>query len=307
MRIIGSNKFILTVTFCCCLFLLLAKCTSPQKMLPENHFIAKDGKRPMIIAHGGAKHLFPENTLLAFDSVSIIGVDVLEIDVRITKDSILVTHHDAEIDNTSDGSGMLYDFTYKELLAFNFGYKFTDIYGKQPYQHKQLQIASLKDVFLNHPEIYMIAEIKDEGERGRLAARKMKSLIEECSMQNKVIVASFHHEILQYFREISGGSIPVSAAQKDATKFVLSSKAFMSFLHRPDYIALQLPQRAAGMNLGTKRVINTAHRRNIAVQYWTINDKENMRKLIENGADGIITDRPDLMRELLIEMGYSIN
>jgi len=297
-------KHFTIIVFFTFFIMTLSCCVPKQDVLPDNPYIVGDGNKPMVIAHGGAKLLFPENTVLAFDSSFLLGVDVLEMDIRLTKDSILVTHHDAGIDNTSDGSGLVADYTYEELLAYNFGYTFTDIYGKKPYVDKKVDIAKLEDLFITYPSISMIIEIKDEGDYGKASARQMKKLIEDYQMQDKVIIASFHHDVLQYFLEITDKKIPISTSQKDATKFVLSSKTWTGFLYFPEAVALQLPLKEAGLNLGTKRVINSAHHHNMAIHYWTINEKEEMRDLIEKGADGIITDRPDIMKELLIEMGF---
>ena len=78
----------------------------------------------------------------------------------------------------------------------------------------------------------------------------------------------------------------------------------MEFLYRPKASIIAIPTSNSGVNLASKRVIKSAHRRKMAVHYWTINDKEEMKKLIELGADGLITDRPDLMKEVLEELGF---
>ncbi len=292
----------------CVVMILLAglfqNCSPDQQMLPENHFKINEGERPFVIAHGGAKLLYPENTLLAFDSVVTMGVDMLEMDVRITRDSVLVCHHDATIDRMSDGTGKVLDYTYEELLQFNFGYGFQDLNGQFPYRDKFVPVAKLEDVLKTYPFMAFNIEIKDEGEYGKLAARKLKDLILAYLLPEQVIVASFHDDILDYFIEISDSKIPVSTSQKEATKMVLSGKLFAGGLYRPEAVAVQLPLKQAGLNLGTRRVIGSAHRHNMAIHYWTINDKEEMRNLIEKGADGIITDRPDIMKELLKEMGW---
>ena len=94
----------------------------PQRdVIEENIFRMKEGERTKVIAHGGAKQLFPENTIEAFDGVMELGVDILEMDVCLTKDEVVVTHHDKTIDRTSDGSGRVRDYTYEELKNFNFG------------------------------------------------------------------------------------------------------------------------------------------------------------------------------------------
>jgi glycerophosphoryl diester phosphodiesterase len=85
---------------------------------------------------------------------------------------------------------------------------------------------------------------------------------------------------------------------------VITTKSGMTLFYKPDAMALQLPMESAGLNLTRKRIIKQAHKRKMAIHYWTINNKEDMKLLIENGADGLITDRPDLMNEVLNEMGF---
>jgi len=114
-----------------------------------------------VIAHGGSKQLWPENTMLAFERSVEMGVDVLEIDMRLTKDEILVCHHDNTIDRMSDGEGELKDFSYEELLAFNFGEGFEDIEGSYPYLEDTVQICKLEDVFDRYQDMYYTVEIKD--------------------------------------------------------------------------------------------------------------------------------------------------
>jgi len=299
MRVLS---FLLSVIFI--VNLILLSCSPDQKYFPDNHWIIEPGSQPMIIAHGGAKLLFPENTILAFDSAVAMGVDVLEMDLRLTKDEIIVTHHDMEIDSTSNGNGNIKDITYNELKNLNFAYRFKALDNTYPYQAIQVEIATLEDLFKKYPTTKMIIEIKDEGDWGKKAADEVKFLVETYNMTQNVIVASFHDEITQYFLSITEGKIPVSASQKQATKFALTAKSLTGFTFYPEEVALQLPMKSSGLNLGTKRIINSAHNHNMAIHYWTINEKEDMRDLIEKGADGIITDRPDIMKELLKEMGW---
>lgn len=279
-------------------------CSPDQDLFPNNQWIIEPGSRPMVIAHGGAKLLYPENTMMAFDSVVKMGVDVLEMDLRITKDNVIVTHHDMEIDNTSDGSGNIFDKTYAELEVLNFGFQFVDLQGNKPFQSTKVKIAKLEELFIKYPAIKMIIEIKDEAELGKKAADKVLELINNHNMSDNVIVASFHDDILNYFMEISDGKVPISTSQKEATKFALTAKSLTGFTFFPEEVALQLPMKSSGLNLATSRIINSAHHHNMAIHYWTINEKEDMRSLIEKGADGIITDRPDIMIELLKEMGW---
>lgn len=284
------------------LLILFQSCSPDQQLLPENTWIIEPGSRPMVIAHGGAKLLFPENTWVAFDSCFALGVDVFEMDLRMTKDSVIVTHHDAEIDLTSNGSGKIADLTLSELQNLNFGYHFTNLDGDMPYKNKKAEIATLDGLFKKYGQMKMIIEIKDDGEWGKTAAEKVYQLIVENNMKSRVIVASFHDEIINYFLKISNSEIPVSAPEHEAVKFALTAKSFTGFTFVPEAVAIQIPLKSSGLNLGTRRIINSCHHHNMAIHYWTINDKEEMRGLIEKGADGLITDRPDIMKDLLIEM-----
>ncbi|MDF1573324.1 MAG: glycerophosphodiester phosphodiesterase [Bacteroidales bacterium] len=285
-------------------FLFLASCVPEQDFLPQNPYIIEEGGRPWVIAHGGAKQLWPENTMPAFEGSVQMGVDVLEIDMKITKDEVLVCHHDHTIDRMSDGEGELGAYTYEELLAFNFGEGFEALDGSFPYQDDTIRIPKLEEVFDRYTDMYFTVEIKDRGESGQRAGELLKALVETWQLEDRMIVAAFDDETLTAFQGLEGNNIPVSTSQKEATKFVITAKTLTGVFYAPEAVALQLPMEQSGLNLSRKHVINSAHKHNMAVHYWTINDKEDMRLLIENGADGLMTDRPDIMLELLEEMGY---
>jgi len=129
-------------------------------------------------------------------------------------------------------------------------------------------------------------------------------MVENYQFEDRMIVACFDDETLMAFQGLEENRIPVSTSQKEATKFVITAKSLTGVFYAPEAVALQLPMEQFGINLERQHVINSAHRHNMAIHYWTINEREDMRTLIENGADGLMTDRPDLMLDLLEEMGY---
>ena len=278
----------------------------PAKDVIENNpFAVSYNKRPLVIAHGGAKDLFPENTMVAFDGAVAIGIDMLEIDVCLTKDNILITHHDKTIDDMTDGSGNVRDYTFNELKAFNFGDGFKDLDGNNPYADSHVLVTSLSDVFEKYPDMLYNVEIKDEGEIGEIAASVIYQLIQDYSLEDQILVPSFSDETINHFRELTDNSIMTSSAREETKKFIYFHLAQLDKLvFDIKYKAMQLPLSNSGVNLATKAIIRDAHRRNIAVHYWTIDDKETMKELILMGADGIITDRPDLLNEILDELGY---
>lgn len=281
----------------------ISSCNRDQEIVDTNRFIISEDEAPMIIAHGGAKALFPENTMLAFDGSVNIGIDALEMDICLTKDEILVTHHDKTIDRMSDGEGALNDYNFEELLQFNFGDGFENLDGEFPYKNTKVEIAKVEDVIAKYASYPLIIEIKDDAELGEKAADLLIKMIDDYGIKSTSIIASFHDEIIDYIIEKEKGYL-VSTAETEARRMVITTKSGMTLFYKPDAMALQLPMESAGLNLTRKRIIKQAHKRNMAIHYWTINNKEDMKLLIENGADGLITDRPDLMNELITEMGY---
>jgi glycerophosphoryl diester phosphodiesterase len=287
-----------------CLLAGLSACVPQQQQLsPNPYLIEKDG-RPWVIVHGGAKALFPENTMVAFEGVQTYRPDALEMDVCLTRDDILVTHHDLTIDDESDGSGTLRDFSYEELQAFNFGHNFQDLDGNYPYRDQAVRIPKLEEVFERYGDMPMVVELKNRGENGKRAAEVLKALIEEYQMEERIIVASFSDEVLSHFFDITEGAIATSTSEEETKDFVFTGLSAVDMLYRPDASVIQIPTKNSGIALDNRRLIRAAHRRKMAVHYWTINDPEEMRELIELGADGLITDRPDLMWEVLEEMGF---
>jgi len=276
-----------------------------KDVIEINPFAISKNSRPLIIAHGGAKELFPENTMVAFDGSVAIGIDMLEIDVCLTKDDILITHHDKTIDNMTDGIGEIRDYTFDELKAYNFGDGFKDLDGNNPYSDTIVSVTKLSDVFAKYPDLLYNVEIKNSGETGEKAARILYELIKVYDLFDNILVPSFDDDTINHFREITNNSVLTSSAREETKKYIYYHLAQMdNLVFDIKYEAMQLPLSNSGVNLATKAIINDAHRRNIAVHYWTIDDKETMRELILMGADGIITDRPDLLNEVFDELGY---
>lgn len=275
-------------------------------------------ERVLVMAHGGAKKLNPENTMKAFKEAYEMGVDVLEMDVMMTKDGILVTHHgtgkDGNISLMSDGEGTIHEKTYEELQAYNFGYKFVDLEGNRPYE--SLTIEEVHAMEINIPKLetlfetfgtnilYNIEVKAPEGAEKEGAVDALFAMIRQYDLEDYVLVATFDNQINAYYYE-SAPHIPQSTSVGPTTKFVLANLVGLPFVFEPkNQAALQLPLIEEApvigeLALAKAKYINAAHKQNLAVHYWTINDPEEMQMLIDLGADGIITDRPDLLLELL--------
>jgi glycerophosphoryl diester phosphodiesterase len=297
------KKVYLLLKFVLPIFSLIG-CVPQQEQIETNPYLIKKNAKPWIIAHGGAKDLFPENTMVAFQGSMAIGVDMLEMDVNLTKDGILITQHDLTIDGVTDGTGNVMDYTFEALMQFNFGYDFKDLDGNYTYRSQQVEVTKLESVMTAFPNTPMMVEIKNREESGRAAAEELWRLIQVHNFEDKMMVVAFDDATLSYFQEISNNAVLISTSEAETKDFVFSSLSAMDYVYSPKASAVAIPMENSGIDLTKKRVINAAHRRNMAVHYWTIDDKADMKLLIKNGADGLITDRPDLMHEVLVELGF---
>ncbi len=262
---------------------------------------------PLVIAHGGAKELYPENTVLAFEEVTKLDIDALEVDLSMTKDGVIVTHHDATINRMSDGTGRVDSYTYDELLAFDFAAGFAGVQENYPYTgHPKAVPATLEHLFEHYGDLMFVLELKDRGRSGKTAAEKVFELIKRFSMEEKVIIASFSDEVIRHVTELSNNSLMFSTPRREATRFVMHEKFKIGGLYKSRFDAFQVPTsgRVFGISfdLATKHLIELAHEKGMAVHYWTINAAEEMRRLINLGADGIITDRPDKLIDIVHTM-----
>ena len=122
-------------------------------------------------------------------------------------------------------------------------------------------------------------------------------------MEDRVLVNSFDQDIVETFDRLAEGRIATGAGRSEVTRFVLFNKFFLDPLYRPKADVVQIPVSSSGFNLKDRRLIEAAHRLNMHVNYWTIDDESTMRELIKLGADGIITDRPDLMTAIVKRKG----
>lgn len=255
--------------------------------------------RPLVIAHQGGDGIWPGDTLYAFEKAVETGADVLEMDAHITKDGRIVLMHDETVDDTTDGTGRIEDMTLDELKRLDAAYDWSKDGGQTfPYRGLGITVPTLDEVFERFPQMRYVIEIKLTKNP---LDQPLCDLIRRYNMQDKVMVASFHDTAMQNFRSTCP-EVATSASRDEVTRFVLLGKVFLSGLVAPGYQSIQPPyDPAESMNIPimTKRFIREAHAKNIRVEPWTVDDPDLMLQYIEWGVDGIITDRPDLMVEIL--------
>ena len=305
---------------------------SPEKVVEHNVFIKdKNASRPMLAAHRGGSLNNPENTLKAFKAaVNNYGNDIIESDIWLTKDEKIVFSHDKSIDRMSDvklfdntkEEHLISDYTLDELQNFNMGYGFKNKNNEYPYKDlvsvdqvdrkdvlkaNDLQILEVEQLFneyyVSKPDLLFIVEIKNGGEKGYKAANVLDDLLTNKypNYKNNVVVGTFHDEIAKDLKA-NHPTILRGASTGEARDFVLTQMFGVNIFNKADFVCLQIPTsynlKGIKFTLDKKTFINRAHRRNIAVQYWTINDANEMKHLAKLGCDCIMTDDPELFNEV---------
>jgi glycerophosphoryl diester phosphodiesterase len=249
-----------------------------------------------VIAHRGGRSPGPESTLYAFERALDMGVDVLEVDVRTTKDGELILLHDRTVDRTTNGTGPVDNFTLAKLKTLDAGYHWSPDHGQTfPMRGKGLTIPTLTEVFKTFPNARINIEIKES----RIAEiSSLCRLIRTYQKTNLVMVASFDVSRLKKFRE-QCPEVATSMGAREAFLFYGLQWAHLENLYSPPAQALQVPEYYGDSQVVTPRFLEAAHDRNMRVHVWTVNDTQSMQQLINLGVDGIMTDYPEKLLQLL--------
>ena len=254
------------------------------------------------MAHRGESENTPENTMLALEAAESIGVDVLESDVRLTKDDRLVLFHDDDMERTTGKKGKIREYTLEELREIDFGYTFTPDGGATfPFRGKGHSIVTLQEAFERFPDTVFNFDIKDTFPS---APMELARIISQTSRSESVIVASFTDFQIERFRELMP-KIPTTAHPGEVKKFVLNSKFGLPRIRSDDihYKSFAVPMKSGPLKVVTRKFVRKAHDLDIAVHVWTINDEPTMNHLLDLGVDGIFTDNPKLLKQVLINRG----
>lgn len=248
---------------------------------------------PLLMAHRGGGGLAPENTLLALErAVRWWRADVLELDVQPTRDGEAVVFHDATLDRTTDATGRVAERSLAELRQLDAGYRFQPEGSREtPFRGTGVGISSLAEVLAALPDVRVNVEIKD----GRAQERVRESIL-EAGATHRVLVAAGKRANRALFGDYPGA---VSASGEELRAFYGAYRLRCLRLLRHPYDALQMPERYGAHRVLTPALIEAAHARNLAVHVWTVDDESEMRRLLEWGVDGIVTDRPDRLARVL--------
>lgn len=233
----------------------------------------------------------------AFEGAVGLGYRYLETDVHATRDGVLVTIHDGTLERTTDGSGPVSALTLEEIKRLDAGYRFSPDGGRTfPFRGRGITVPTLAEVAEAFPDVRLNVEAK---QKDPPIVGTLGSFIQEGGLHDRILVASFHDAVIKEFRRRMGEPVATAAATWEVVRFWVASRLGVTRWLRLPYHALQVPPRQGRLTVVDGRFVRAAHRRGLQVHVWTVDEPEEMRRLLDLGVDGLMSDRPDLLLEVL--------
>jgi glycerophosphoryl diester phosphodiesterase len=254
----------------------------------------------VILGHRGAAGVAPENTLAAFERGLADGAHIIESDVQCTLDGVPVLIHDASVDRTTDGHGPVSSLTFAQLQVLDAGHRFSVAQGGDfPFRGRGHRVPSLQQAFETLPGARFNLELKADS---REMVAEAVRLVQKLDREDRTLLTAGEDGIQAMLREElqrSGARPALGASVADILAVVQSAVAGEA--PATDSMALQIPTGFAGNPLVTAELVGHCHAHGIEIHVWTINDPDEIRRLLALGVDGIVTDYPGRMAQLLAE------
>jgi glycerophosphoryl diester phosphodiesterase len=241
-------------------------------------------QRALNIAHRGASAVAPANTLAAFSKAVELGADGIEFDVHLSADGVPVVIHDSAVDATTDGSGQVAEIDLAQLKQLDAGAYFDPAYAGE-------RIPTLEEVLQAFGDRLLLnIELKSTSPRDNGLERAVLALVKQYKLENRVLLSSFNPFSLRRAKRIAPHVYVGLLYAPDLPIFL--SRAWLAFLFPHEARHPKHTMVDAGY-------MRWAHRRGYRVNTWTVDDPDEMRRLIGLGVDGIITNVPDVLRDVL--------
>ena len=221
------------------------------------------------------------------------GADMLELDVRLSRDGVVVIIHDETVDRTSDGTGAVGSFSFRELQELDAGYRFVDPHGVSSYRGKGVRFPRVEELLEAFPRMRLNIETKEPD-----VARPLVEAIRRHGAEDRVLVAAEFERCRRSVRAYPG---PWGASRHQLFVFWLLHRLPGGSPYTPPADIIQVPEVWKGLRVVSPGFVKAAHARNLPVQVWTVDDPDDMRRLLAMGVDGIQSDRPDLLAEVLTD------
>lgn len=250
------------------------------------------GEHPIRFAHRGSRELWPENTWHAFDRVvEDLDYRYIETDIQVTADGVVVVFHDDTLERCTNGVGRVDEWQWDDLRHLDAGYTFSPDGESYPLRGKGIGISRLDDTLDRYPNVFFNIDLKAKKSEWGTA-----EIIRRKGLEDSVLIGSFSDKRIARFRRITKGRVATSAGPRDAIAMYVASRVGRSVRAKAD--AYQLPHETRGISID-KKLIDAIHEAGKQVHFWTVNDKVEMEALLALGADGIVSDRPDLLNEVM--------
>jgi glycerophosphoryl diester phosphodiesterase len=261
-------------------------------------FLAQPG--PIAIAHRGGAEEAPENTLEAFGAAVALGYRYLETDAHLTRDGAVVAFHNPRLDGVTDRTGAIATLSIAEVEAADAGYVFSPDGGRSfPFRGRGVRIPRLEELLLRWPRARVNIDPKADA-----CVEPLVALIERTAAWNRVGIGAFSDRRLRRVRALSRGRACTSMGPRAAG--VARVAATCGRMPRQGADCVQVPVRRGPIPIVTAGFVRAAHRANLPVHVWTVDDEATMHYLLELGVDGIMTDRPRLLRDVLAARGFTL-
>ncbi|TQN43024.1 glycerophosphoryl diester phosphodiesterase [Blastococcus colisei] len=253
--------------------------------MPAVHHAFLEGPTPLAMAHRGGAIEHLENTMPAFQACVDLGYRYLETDVRVTADGVLVVFHDATLERVTDRTGRVENLPWSEVSQARIG-------GREA-------ILRLEDLLGAWPDIRFNLDIKAAGVLAPLVRT-----VRRMDVADRICLGSFSDARIAAARRLFGPSVCTSLGPRGVAALRLSSYSPKAAgLVRIQAGCAQVPLQLGGRALVDERFIAAAHARGLQVHVWTVDTQAEATRMLDLGVDGIMTDRPAMMRELLEKRG----
>lgn len=266
----------------------------PSKDLGMFSFFA--GPTPRLFAHRGASGDAPENTLVAFQRAVELGIVYAELDVHASRDGQVVVSHDATLERTTNGRGHIREYSLAELQSVDAGFHFSPDGGRTfPFRGTEVKISTLVEVLQSFPTLHFTIEIKQVDPP---VEELVIAAVRACGREQHVILASEHDTVLARVRALVP-EIASSFAYGEVVEFIQRVTTHQLSDYRPPGQALQIPPEFQGIPLVTAQTVAAAHALDCEMHVWTIDDHEEMDRLLDLDVDGIMSNFPARLLEVV--------
>jgi glycerophosphoryl diester phosphodiesterase len=252
---------------------------------------------PLRFAHRGSRVLWPENTAEAFQGAIDLGYQYIETDVRITRDGVVVAFHDGTLERTTNGAGPVDRWDLKDLQRLDAAWWFDEENG-YPLRGTGVKVRALSEIFAMWPDAYFNIDLK-----GPKLEWPVADVIKRHGMENSTMIGSFVDHRVAKFRRITRGEVAVSAGPSSVLAMVAASR--LGRTSRRPVQAYQLPFNYGSVPIDRK-LIDAVHGAGAQIHTWTVNEAADMHRLLDLGVDGIVSDRPDTLNEVLRARGHDV-